>query len=230
MNSQQFPAIEIEPQAPAQTSVIWLHGLGANGNDFVPIVPHLNLPSSCATRFIFPHAPHRAVTINGGAVMPAWYDLTGMEFTQREDNEGIRASETIVRHFIEREIERGIASKHIILAGFSQGGALALHTGLRYAKPLAGIMALSTYLPLQHTLKAERKAANQQTPILMIHGQQDSIVPPSPALQSQQCLTNLGYCIEWHELDMGHTVNEEEIATIAHWLAQTLCNQSGEES
>ncbi len=230
MNNQQFPAIEIEPQSPALTSIIWLHGLGADGNDFVPIIPHLNLPPSCATRFIFPHAPHRPVTINNGAVMPAWYDISAAGFTQREDNEGIRSAETIVRHFIEQEINRGIAPENIVLAGFSQGGALALHTGLRYEKRLAGIMALSTYLPLQLALKTEREAANQQTPILMIHGRQDSIVPPTLALQSQQYLTNLGYCIEWHEFDMGHTVNEEETTTIARWLVHILHNRSTGES
>ncbi len=221
--TQPLPAVEIEPPGAARASVIWLHGLGADGHDFEPIVPHLDLPPACNVRFIFPHAPRRPVTINNGMVMPAWYDISGSEFNRGEDAQGIRESSDTVRRFIARETERGIDPSRIVLAGFSQGGAIALHTGLRFGQPLAGIMALSTYLPLQDTLERERSAANQDTPILMIHGRQDNVVPPPLAHLSRQYLESLGYSLQWREFDMGHSVSNEEIVVISRWLARRLC-------
>ena len=220
--TQPLPAVEIEPPAPARAAVIWLHGLGADGHDFEPIVPHLGLPPGHGVRFVFPHAPRRPVTINNGMVMPAWYDITGSEFTRAEDEEGIRQSAATIRRFIAREMARGIEPGRIVLAGFSQGGAIALHTGLRLEQPLAGIMALSTYLPLRDTLSAERADANRHTPILMIHGRQDSVVPPPLAQISRQHLEALGHPVEWHAFDMGHSVIGEEIQVISQWLRAVL--------
>ena len=217
--SELLDAIEIET-APAPTAaIIWLHGLGADGHDFEPIVPELDLPQSTAVRFIFPHAPVRPVTINGGARMRAWYDVTP---DGQQDAGGIRASQAHVEALIARERTRGIAAGAIVLAGFSQGGAMALQTGLRHPERLAGILALSTYLPLPDTLAPEAGAANRDLPIFMAHGTQDPVIPLSWAKRSRDLLAGLGYAVEWHEYLMPHSVCAEEIADIGHWLPRIL--------
>lgn len=215
-------AIVINPPQPATASVIWLHGLGANGHDFEPIVPELPKEITRYTRFIFPHAPARPITINGGMIMPGWYDVFGMDLTVQQDVQGIRDSEQLVRHYIAQEMEQGISTQRIVLAGFSQGGAIVLHTGLRYPHPLAGIMALSTYLPLIDTVAQERYPANQSTPIFLAHGQQDLVIALLHAQRSRAYLEQLGYRVEWHDYPMAHQVNAAEIRDISYWLQANL--------
>lgn len=224
MPLKPVPAVEIEPQTPATASIIWLHGLGADGNDFVPLIPYLQLPPQCAIRFIFPHAPKRPVTLNGGVVMRAWYDIRSGEFTAREDEHGIQASQQLITTLIEHERARGIPAHAIILTGFSQGGAMALHSGLRYPQALGGIAALSTYLPLPHHLAGEKHPANRQVPILMVQGSEDSIVPPALARRSRQQLEKEGYAVDWHEYPMGHEICQEEIALLSAWFSRCLSN------
>ena len=202
----------------ADFAVIWLHGLGADGHDFEPIVPELEL--SLAIRFMFPHAPEIPVSINNGMVMPAWYDIKSAQINQFEDKEGIERSQQAVLALIENEIKRGIPSDKIILAGFSQGGAIALHTGLRYQKPLAGIMGLSTYLPLTDTLEKEIHPANRETPILQMHGLYDQIIPLALAENTSTILQQFGYTSEFHTYPMEHSVCVEEIADISKWIQQ----------
>jgi phospholipase/carboxylesterase len=217
--SDLLEAIEIET-APAPTAAtIWLHGLGADGHDFEPIVPELGLPKSTAVRFIFPHAPVQPVTINGGARMRAWYDVTN---DGQQDAAGIRASQARVETLIAREQKRGISPASIVLAGFSQGGAVALQTGLRYPERLAGILALSCYLPLPETLEQEVSQTNRDVPIFMAHGTQDPVIPLSWAMRSRDRLKALGYLIEWREYPMPHSVCAEEIADIGRWLRSVL--------
>ena len=216
------PPIEIETAPQPTASVIWLHGLGADGRDFVPIIPDLGLPSDLAVRFVFPHAPHRPVTINRGYVMRAWYDIAETEFGRREDEAGIRESEQTVRALIQCETERGVASERIVLAGFSQGGAVVLHTGLRLPQRLAGIMALSTYLPLADTLKAEAHPANADVPIFMAHGTDDPIIPLALGESSADLLTRRGANLEWRTYEMEHSVCLDEIQDIAGWLTRVL--------
>lgn len=213
--------IELETGAQPDASVIWLHGLGADGHDFEPVVGELGLPERLAIRFIFPHAPVRPVTINMGASMRAWYDIVALNGRQ-EDATGIRASKRLLDGLIEREVARGIDPARIVLAGFSQGGAIALHCGLRYPSRLAGIMALSTYLPLAGTLEAERNPANAGVPILMVHGRHDEMIGIGRAQNSRSALEALGYSLEWRDYPMGHSVCAEEIAAIAGWLARIL--------
>jgi phospholipase/carboxylesterase len=202
--------------------VIWLHGLGADGRDFVPIVPELRLPSDLAIRFVFPHAPHRPVTINRGSVMRAWYDIAETEFGRQEDAAGIRESEQTVRGLIQRETERGIVSERIVLAGFSQGGAVVLHTGIRLPQRLAGILALSTYLPLAGTLKAEAHPANADVAIFMAHGTDDPIIPLALGESSADLLKRRGANLEWRTYEMEHSVCLDEIQDIAGWLTRVL--------
>ena len=221
MATEPLPAIELETAPNPTHSVIWLHGLGADGNDFVPIVEELGL-AGLAVRFIFPHAPLQPVTINGGYVMRAWYDIGYEDLSLREDERGVRESEHAVGELIDREKERGIAPEHVILAGFSQGGAIALQTGLRYPERLAGILALSTYLPLPDKIEAERHDANHQTPIFMAHGTEDPIVPMKLAQSSCSRLINLGYAAQWHEYRMPHAVCAEEVWEIAMWLRKVI--------
>jgi len=213
--------LEIETGARPDAAVIWLHGLGADGHDFEPIVPELGLPPGLALRFVFPHAPMRPVTINMGMRMPAWYDILQMG-GGAEDAEGIRASQAALEGLIARECARGVKPERIVLAGFSQGGAVALQTGLRHAQALGGIMALSTYLPLAATLQAERSTANQAIPLFMAHGSQDPMINISRARQSLAALEALGYAVEWHEYPMQHSVCAEEIADISDWLVKIL--------
>lgn len=219
-NHELLPCVTIEPDKVAGAAVIWLHGLGADGHDFEPIVPHLKLPRGVSVRFVFPHAPHRPVTINNGMVMRAWYDITGPGQRSQEDESGIRSSEADLRRLITREIVRGIPSERIVLAGFSQGGAIVLQTGLRYPAPLGGIIALSTYLPLAARLHEEADPANRAIPILMAHGRQDTIIPISLARRSREALQAAGYSVDWHDYDSGHTVSPEEIDAISNWLGK----------
>jgi phospholipase/carboxylesterase len=210
--------IEVVPREVAQWAVVWLHGLGADGRDFEPLVPALELP--LPTRFVFPHAPVRAVTINGGMRMRAWYDIVALDRSASEDEAGMRASAAGVAALIEREIERGIAPAHIVLAGFSQGGAVALHCGLRDSHPLGGILALSTYLPLARTLAAEKSDANAAVPLFMAHGTADPVVAVDLALGSKRLLEAEGYDIEWHAYPMGHAVCPAEVLDIKRWLRE----------
>ncbi|MES1929257.1 carboxylesterase [Salinisphaera dokdonensis CL-ES53] len=214
--------IEIEPNGPATASVIWLHGLGADGNDFVPIVDELGLGADHGVRFVFPNAPVRPVTINNGMPMRAWYDIKGMAIADKQDAEGIRASADEIEQLIAREGERGIAPERIVLAGFSQGGAIALHAGLRHASPLAGLMALSTYLPLAETLPAEASEANRGVSILQAHGSQDPVVPMQLGEASRDHMLEAGYDVGWHEYPMQHQVCMPQIATIGRWLTERL--------
>jgi len=211
-------AVEIETGANPTAAVIWLHGLGADGHDFEPIVPELVRPGERALRFVFPHAPIRPVTLNGGYAMRAWYDIVSLERRGPEDESGIRASQAAIDTLIRRENARGIAANRIVLAGFSQGGAMALFAGTRYAEKLAGIMGLSCYLLLANRFAAERAAANQSTPIFLGHGTQDPIVAPVLGEQARATLEAAGYAVEWHAYAMPHSVCPQEVADIAQWL------------
>ena len=215
-------AIEIETAPAPRASVIWLHGLGADGHDFEPIVPELGLPPTLPVRFVFPHAPMRAVTINGGMVMRAWYDVVDAGGARREVEPGVRESQRRIEALIERERTRGVPAASIVLAGFSQGGAMALHAGLRYAERLAGILALSCFLPLADTLTAEASAANRETPIFMGHGTHDPLIPLARGVQARDLVVALGYRVSWHQYPMPHAVCAEEIADVARWLRDTL--------
>jgi phospholipase/carboxylesterase len=213
-------AIEIETGKNPAASIIWLHGLGADGNDFAPIVPEIRLPP-LAIRFVFPHAPVQPVTINGGMRMRAWYDITDGAI-RREDEHGVRASQALIETLIGREKERGTKSERLVLAGFSQGGAIALQTGLRHPERIAGIMALSTYLPVAEKLSAEASTANHHVPIFMAHGSYDPVIPLVRAEQSRTLLQSLGYPVEWREYGMPHSVCPEELADIGAWLGKVL--------
>lgn len=221
MSTAPLETLVIGPRDQAQASVIWLHGLGADGSDFESIVPELQLPET--VRFVFPHAPVRPVTINGGMPMRAWYDITALGGGSIvEDAEGIITSQQQVEQLIAAEAAHGVSPERIVLAGFSQGGAIVLHTGLRQSTRLAGIMALSTYLPLNQHLEAERHAANADTPIFMAHGQYDQVVPMTIGQQSRDRLQSVGQPLEWHEYPIEHSVSLEEIRDIAAWLRQVL--------
>ena len=217
-----LPCIELETVPNPTCSVIWLHGLGADGNDFVPIIPELHLPASPAIRFIFPSAPSMPVTVNGGYVMPAWYDIIGRNLMDQEDAEGIKRSATSIIELIEREVQRGIDYRHIVLAGFSQGCAMALYIGLRLPHQLAGIIALSGYLPLALSLSIEKHSANQNTPIFMAHGTYDPVVILDRAQASHALLEKLAYRVNWNEYPMEHSVHHEELADISRFLQEVL--------
>jgi phospholipase/carboxylesterase len=212
--------IELETAPNPQASVIWLHGLGADGNDFAPIVPELEL-GGLAVRFVFPHAPMQPVTINGGMVMRAWYDISDTAI-RREDEQGVRASAAQVEALIGREVSRGIAERNIVLAGFSQGGAIALHAGLRHATRLAGIMALSTYVPLADLVPAEIAGKPRDLPVFMAHGTEDPVITLQRAEQSRELLTSQGYSVEWHQYWMPHSLCAEEVTDISTWLCSVL--------
>ena len=217
--SDLLDTIVIETAAKPTAAIIWMHGLGADGHDFEPIVPELGLPEAAAVRFVFPHAPVQPVTINGGMRMRAWYDVTG---DGRQDAAGIRASQARIEELVRHERAQGIASRAIVLAGFSQGGAIALQTALRHGERLAGVLALSTYLPLPDTLAQEASPDNRDVPIFMAHGSQDPVIPLSWASRSRDALTRLGYAVEWRDYPMPHSVCAEEIADIARWLRTVL--------
>jgi phospholipase/carboxylesterase len=217
--------IEIETGAKPAAAVIWMHGLGADGNDFVPIVRELDLAGAPAIRFVFPHAPMQPVTINNGYVMRAWYDVSFGDLegrSRKADEKGVRASQAAIGRLIEREVARGIATESIVLAGFSQGGAIALQTGLRYPRRLAGVMALSTYLPLADSLPLEAAPANTATPVFMAHGTQDPVVPYAMGSGSRDLLKSMGYQVEWREYPMPHSVCLEEVRDISGWLRRVL--------
>ncbi len=219
--TQLLECVEIETAASPDASVIWLHGLGADGHDFEPVVPELRLAPTLRLRFVFPHAPVRPVTLNNGMRMRAWYDILQLGGGP-EDEAGVRASQGMVEALIDRERSRGVAARRIVLAGFSQGGAIALHTGLRQGQRLAGLLALSTYLPLAGSLQAERSEANRDVPIFMAHGEFDDVIPITRAQQSREALVAQGYAPQWHSYPMPHSVCGEEIADIAAWLAGNL--------
>ena len=212
--------ITLEIGDSPQHSIIWLHGLGADGEDFVPVAEQMQLP--VAVRYIFPHAPMQPVTINGGYVMRAWYDIIATHIGAQQDEAGIRESQAAIERLIAQEQQRGIAPGNIYLAGFSQGGAIALQTGLRHRERLGGIIALSTYLPLAQTVAQEASAANRGLPIFMAHGNDDPIVPHELGKSSAQKLTELGYRLSWHEYGMPHSVCMEEINDLANWLSGRL--------
>jgi len=217
--------IEIETGKNPSASVIWMHGLGADGNDFVPIVNEIELDGAPAIRFVFPHAPMRPVTINNGYVMRAWYDVSfgDLEGQSRlADERGVRESQAHITALIEREARRGVAAQDIVLAGFSQGGAIALQTGLRHPQKLAGVMALSAYLLLAESLLQEAAPANKTTPIFMAHGTYDPVVPLMMGAGSMTMLTGLGYAVEWRQYPMPHSVCPEEIQDIGAWLQKIL--------
>ena len=215
-------AVEIETGRNPQVSVIWLHGLGADGHDFEPIVPELVQRSERSVRFVFPHAPIRPVTLNGGYAMRAWYDIIALDRRAEEDVNGIRASQELITAWIRRENASGIPSERIVLAGFSQGGAMALYSGTRYPERLAGIIGLSCYQPLAKRLDAERLAANQATPIFLAHGMQDPVVIPALGEAACRQLQAAGYAVEWHAYSMPHSVCPQEVTDIATWLRRVL--------
>ncbi|HEX4332513.1 MAG TPA: alpha/beta fold hydrolase [Usitatibacter sp.] len=214
--------VEVSTGAKPVGTVIWLHGLGADGWDFVPLVRELSLPAELPLRFVFPHAPERPVTINNGYMMRAWYDIAQQDLARVPDEPGIRESQQEVEALIAGEKERGIDSSRIVLAGFSQGGAIALQAGLRHGERLAGIMALSTYLPLEASLEAEHSPVNRRLPILMVHGTEDPVIPITLAETSQRTLAHRGYDVQWKSYPMAHSVCAEEVTDIAEFLVQVL--------
>ena len=215
-------SIELETAPNPTASVIWLHGLGADGNDFVPIVPELKLPATLALRFLFPHAPVRKVTINNGFAMRAWYDIAAADLNSRADMAGVRESQAQLEALIAREKTRGIAASRIVLAGFSQGGAIALYTAVRHQERLAGVIALSTYLVNADRLAEEAAAVNRDLPIFMAHGTADPVVRFEWGDASRRALVAAGYRVDWHTYRMEHSVCMEEIEAIGIWLAKTL--------
>ena len=220
--SNFLPHVEIESGPNPTSAVIWLHGLGADGNDFAAVVPQLQLSGCQAIRFIFPHAPIMPVTINGGYEMPAWYDIFGANLLSQQDAVGIKRSEHAIAALIDRELDRGILLQNVVLAGFSQGCAMSLHTGLRYKQKLAGIVALSGYLPLANSLAHERSQANANTPIFMAHGTQDPVVVMDRGEVSKNTLIALGYSVQWRTYAMAHSVHPEELADISKFLKEVL--------
>lgn len=220
INRVILPHIVLESGKQPYHSIIWLHGLGADGHDFVPVVDELKLP--VAIRYIFPHAPQRPVTINGGFMMRAWYDIAEQNIDARQDSAGISASQADIEALIAQEVARGIPPQHIFLAGFSQGGAIALHTALRQTVPLGGILALSTYLPLADTLPGEMQPDALRTPIFMAHGRNDTVIPLALAVASREILQKLGCDVAWHEYGMPHSVCPDELGDIENWLKQRL--------
>ncbi|AYV13547.1 alpha/beta hydrolase [Shewanella algae] len=222
MSSATLDAVVVEPREPATACVIWLHGLGDSGDGFAPVVPALGLPADHSIRFVFPHAPEQAVTVNGGYVMRAWYDIKSLNLHDRADMPGVLQSERLVRQLIEQQVAQGIAANRIVLAGFSQGGVMSLFTGLRYPEALAGIMALSCYLPGGEQLPEDVSSANRDTPILQCHGEQDDVVALSAGLMAKEALEQGGYRLEWHTFPMAHGVVPQELNLISQWLQARL--------
>jgi phospholipase/carboxylesterase len=219
-------SVILEPASPATAAVIWLHGLGADGFDFVPVVDELKLPATLPIRFVFPHAAPRPVTINNGHVMRAWYDIKQLGGgSPVEDDAGIRESARLVTQYAGQQHAAGIPADRIVIAGFSQGGAIALHTGLRYPQRLAGILALSTYLPLRTSVAAEATSVNRDVPILMCHGTYDPVVPAAMCASSRDVLQGLGYAVDWRMYPMEHSVALEEIADISAWLQERFARR-----
>lgn len=222
MTSAALETIQIETGPNPTASVIWLHGLGASGDDFVPIVRELDLAGLQDIRFVFPHAPTMPVTINNGYVMRAWYDIIGADLSRREDEKGLRASQSMVEQLIAQEKARGIPAERIVLAGFSQGCAMTIQTGLRHPEKLAGLLCLSGYVPLHTTIAEERHPSNQSTPVFMAHGRGDQVIPILRAEQSRDLMRSLGYEVEWHEYMMPHSVCQEEVDDISAWFRRVL--------
>ncbi|MDY6928266.1 MAG: alpha/beta fold hydrolase [Pseudomonadota bacterium] len=220
--SSALPYIETNPVSEIKATVIWLHGLGDSGHGFAPIVPELRLPDALGVRFVFPHAPERPVTINGGMRMRAWYDIKSMDFDKRADLTGVRESAEQVEQLIEAEISNGVPPEKIILAGFSQGGVIALHLGPRFSKSLGGIMGLSTYMCQPELLASEAHPANQQTPVFMAHGEMDDVVPIAMGKAAYDTLTTNQYNVSWQSYRMQHNVNMDEINAISQWLQTRL--------
>jgi phospholipase/carboxylesterase len=222
MSEEPLRAVEIEPKGPARAAVIWLHGLGADGHDFEPIVPYLGIPDALGVRFVFPHAPRRGVSINMGMIMPAWYDIRELGPKHDEDEKGILRSAAQVTDLVARENARGIPTKKIVLAGFSQGGAIALQVGLRHPDRLAGILALSTFLVLQTSLESEISEANRKTPVFVAHGSLDPMVPFRAGETTRDRLQALGYDVTWRAYPVGHEVGPQEIRDVGEWLVARL--------
>jgi phospholipase/carboxylesterase len=222
--------VELVTGAEPRGTIIWMHGLGADGWDFVPLVRELPLPAGLALRFIFPHAPERAVTINNGYHMRAWYDISQSDLARVPDEKGIRESQRQVEDLIARERSRGVEASNIVLAGFSQGGAIALQAGLRHTDRLGAIVALSTYLPLEDSLDREAAGANKATPIFMAHGTQDPVIPLALAETSRSALQTRGYEVEWHTYPMPHSVSAEEVQDLAGFLAGVYAGAPGKRS
>ena len=222
MTGLRLETVEVEPRAAADAAVVLMHGLGADGHDFESLVPELRLPPSPSIRWVFPHAPVRPVTINGGCRMRAWYDIVGLDRHAPEDEAGIRESSRAVLDLVRRERERGLDASRIVLAGFSQGAAVALFTALRSPERLAGVAALSTYLPLAATLEREAHPANAAVPVFMAHGTFDPLVPPALGEGSRDLLRSRGYDVEWHEYPMPHSVCADEVADLRAWLLRAL--------
>jgi phospholipase/carboxylesterase len=220
--TELLDAVEIETGRAPRAAIVWMHGLGADGHDFEPIVPEIRLPDDLPVRFVFPHAPMRPVTINNGWVMRAWYDVRNDRGERREDLDGVRTSQQQIETLIAREKARGIPASAIVLAGFSQGGAMALYTGLRHAERLAGVMALSCFLPLADTLGSEASAMNRDVPIFMAHGAEDPLIPLARGQQARDLLVELGHRVEWHDYRMPHAVCAEEIRDLSAWLSSVL--------
>ena len=220
--TELLQCVEVQTSPSPGATVILLHGLGADGYDFVPVVRELESHGAPPSRYVFPHAPTMPVTINGGYVMRAWYDILGADLVRREDERGIRASQAMVEALIEREVERGVARARIVLAGFSQGGAITLHTGLRQPQPLAGLIALSCYLPLADAFPREASAASKGVPLFLAHGTQDPVVPLARGTASRDTLKAAGYSVEWHDYPMPHSVSAEEIRDIAAFMQRVL--------
>ena len=224
--STSFDGVEITTETSADKeqsspllSIIWLHGLGADGHDFAVVVPELEKLGVHRCRFIFPHAPIQAVTINGGMEMRSWYDITSLDFESREqDAAGIHASAVLVENLIQREIDRGVPAERIMIAGFSQGGAIALHMLIRLEFKIAGVIALSTYLPLSETVAGEKSQANQHTPVFMAHGQQDDVIDLRYAEESRDTLVTHGYNVQWKSYAMPHSLSIDEIVDLAQWI------------
>jgi phospholipase/carboxylesterase len=219
MKTDRLQFIEVNPGQPVSRTVIWLHGLGADGRDFEPVVPELGLPAEWGVRFVFPHAPYRPVTINGGYVMRAWYDVRSQEIDRLADLEGIRASAAAVSLLVEQEIASGLPASDIVLAGFSQGGVIALEVGARFRQPLGGVVALSTYLSDAPTFPV---ATSSSPPVFMAHGRQDDIVPFVLGVRSRQELEGKGYRVTWRDYAMPHSVCAEEVNDIGGWLREVL--------
>ena len=222
MSIQQLEFIERTTGENPTHSIIWLHGLGADGHDFEAIVPELDLPASASYRFLFPHAPFQRITVNKGQVMRGWYDIRSTDIDRQEDFEGINDSTIALMGLIEGEIERGIPSENIVIAGFSQGGAIALNTGLRYQSKLAGIMALSTYLPSHEAYPENTHDENRDTSIFMAHGKVDEVIAFEIGKKSHAKLDAMGYPVEWHAYDIGHGVGPDELGAISIWLQKVL--------
>ena len=220
--TELLQCVEVQTSPAPGATVILLHGLGADGYDFVPVVRELEAHGVPAARYVFPHAPTMPVTINGGYVMRAWYDILGTDLVRREDERGIRASQAMVEALIEREAERGVPRARIVLAGFSQGGAITLHTGLRQPQPLAGLIALSCYLPLAESFSKEAAAGSKAVPVFLAHGTQHPVVPMARGAASRDALKAAGYAVEWHDYQMPHSVSAEEIADIAAFMQRVL--------